>query len=131
MADIGAFSPDQARLLWQDYLARQQLPAQQTKHYPQRPTVYETNRIYAVILDAELAASTFLAPTSGLATVCRWSVADDEYTQTTQRLTVYNHSTANAAAVDTPGVAIWIDGHWWFFADCDAITGRPTPPWDV
>jgi hypothetical protein len=87
------------------------------------------SKIRAVILDEELAAGTFLAPTSGLSTVCTWY--GTAYTQTTERLTVYNHSTTNAAAVDTPGAAIWIDGHWWFFADCGAIASRPTPPWDV
>ena len=131
MDELGAFTPAQAQALWQDYLSRKQLPAHQTQHYPHRRPVYNTDTKYAVILDVTLAASTWFVPTSGLATVCRWSVDDEEYTQTTQRLTVYNHSTTNVAAVDTPGAAIWIDGHWWFFADCDAISSRPTPPWDV
>lgn len=43
MADIGAFTPAQAQALWQDYLSRKQLPAQQTKHYPQRPPIVETS----------------------------------------------------------------------------------------
>lgn len=56
MADIGAFTPDQARLLWQDYLARQQLPAQQTKHYPQRPPIVETSphRVFCKNTEAEV-----------------------------------------------------------------------------
>jgi hypothetical protein len=36
VTSIGVFTPEQARMLWQDYLARQQLPAQQTQHFPQR-----------------------------------------------------------------------------------------------
>jgi hypothetical protein len=30
------FSPEQGREMWQDYLRRKQLPAQQTQHFPQR-----------------------------------------------------------------------------------------------
>jgi hypothetical protein len=39
VTSIGVFTPEQARMLWQDYLARQQLPAQQTQHFPQRRPV--------------------------------------------------------------------------------------------
>ena len=39
MTSIGVFTPEQARMLWQDYLARQQLPPQQTQHFPQRRPV--------------------------------------------------------------------------------------------
>lgn len=41
MSEIGVFTPDQARQLWHDYLARKRLPAQQTKHYPQRRPIDE------------------------------------------------------------------------------------------
>ena len=41
MDAIGVYSPEQARILWQDYLTRKQLPAQVTKHYPQRRTLDE------------------------------------------------------------------------------------------
>ena len=41
MDAIGVFSPEQARLLWQDYQTRKQLPAQVTKHYPQRRALDE------------------------------------------------------------------------------------------
>ena len=97
-----------------------------------RPNTQKTTkfRIYAVILDEALTGGTFLAPSSGLATTCRWSVEDGEYTQTELQITVYNHSSEDHA-VDTPGAAILIDGHYWFFADCEPIASRPTPPWDV
>ena len=36
MDSIGVFTPEQARLLWQEYLSRQQLQSQLTKNYPQR-----------------------------------------------------------------------------------------------
>ena len=35
------FSPEQGRELWQDYLRRKQLPAQQTQNFPQRRTLDE------------------------------------------------------------------------------------------
>jgi hypothetical protein len=35
------FSPEQGRELWQDYLRRKQLPAQQTQSFPQRRTIDE------------------------------------------------------------------------------------------
>ena len=85
--------------------------------------------IRAVILDEALTGGSFLAPSSGLATVCRWSVEDGEYTQTELQITVYNHSSEEPEA-DTPGAAILIDGHHWFFADCEPLASRPTPPWD-
>ena len=93
--------------------------------------------IHAVILDEALAGtSAFLdAPTGSVdpstpnATVCTWSKAAGKYTQSEQRIAVANHSTTNHA-IDTPGAAIPINGHYWFFGDCDPIASRPTPPWD-
>ncbi len=91
----------------------------------------------AVILDATLAAADFLAvpggsvdPAEPNATVCLWSAADGKYTQTERRLAVSNHS-SSAHAIDTAGAALWIDGHYWFFGDCDPLSSRPTPPWET
>jgi len=36
MSEIGVFTPEQARLLWQDYQTRKQLPPQVSQSYPQR-----------------------------------------------------------------------------------------------
>ena len=93
--------------------------------------------IHAVILDADLdAPASFLDEPTGStdpgdpnATICLWSKADNKYTQTEKRLAVSNHSTTDHA-IDTPGAAIAINGHYWFFGDCDPIVDRPTPPWD-
>jgi hypothetical protein len=41
MDQIGVFSPEQARTLWQDYLSRQQLQSQLTRNYPQRRPIDE------------------------------------------------------------------------------------------
>ncbi len=93
---------------------------------------------HAVILDETLNAPlSFLAePTGSIdpaepnATVCAWSKEDEKYTQTERRLAVSNHSTTDHAK-DTPGAAIFINGHYWFFGDCDPMTSRPVPPWSV
>ncbi len=80
----------------------------------------------AVIIDANIAVATDAktGATSGLATVCEWSQDDEEFTETTSQITVYNHSESTAHDADTFGVARWIDGHWWFFGDCDAMASR-------
>lgn len=84
----------------------------------------------AVILDEALSGGSFLAPSSGLATVCRWSTESGTYVQTELQITVWNHSSSEDLEVDTPGAAILIDGHYWLFADCEPLASRPTPPWD-
>ena len=87
----------------------------------------------AVILDAALAAVTNpKEPTSALARIQRWSVADGEYTETQTQIRVYNHS-FTAYAVNTFGMAKVVDGHHWFFGDCTAMssglrTALETPP---
>lgn len=89
----------------------------------------------AVILDEDLDGVDFLSEPSGSvdptlknATVCQWSFEKNRYVQTEQRLHVANHS-AEEKLTDTPGAAIPIDGHYWFFGDCDPLEDRPEPPW--
>lgn len=79
-----------------------------------------------VILDADLAAAShsLTGATSGLATVCKWSVADEEYVETALQLTVWNHSEHANHTVDTFGYARFIDGHWHFFGDCHPMGAR-------
>lgn len=122
MADIGIFTPEQARQLWHDYLSRQQSP--NGMQIPSRDAVSDM----CVILDDALAVATDskTGATSGDATVCYWSVADEEYAESdpVQQITVYNHSESTSYSEDTFGVARWIDGHWWFFGDCTAMAAR-------
>ena len=81
---------------------------------------------HAVILDAALAVAThsLTGATSALATVCKWSTTDEEYTETNLQITVWNHSESTASAVDTFGAARFINGHYWFFGDCAAMGTR-------
>jgi hypothetical protein len=81
---------------------------------------------HAVILDAALAAATNskTAPTSALAKIQRWSVAESKYKETTQQIKVWNHSESTGFAINTFGEARMIDGHYWFFGDCEAMKVR-------
>lgn len=85
-----------------------------------------------VILNSALPAATNskTGATSGMATICRWSMENEEYTETEQQIKVWNHSEATDHAVDTFGTARFINGHYWFFGDCDAMAER-TPEEDA
>lgn len=123
MPEIGGFTPEQARALWQDYQRRQGIPTDSNvSSGPQRGF----QRPIAVILDAALDVAThaLTGATSALATRCVWSATDHEYTETTQQITVWNHSESQSFEADTFGKAEWIDGHWWFFGDCAPMGAR-------
>lgn len=81
---------------------------------------------HAVILDAALAAATNAktGATSALATVCKWSMTDEEYVETTLQLTVWNHSESKSYEINTIGIAKFLDGHWWFLGDCAGMASR-------
>jgi hypothetical protein len=80
----------------------------------------------AVIIDAALDVAThaLTGATSCLATICQWSDVDEEYSETTDQITVWNHSESDSYEVDTFGKAEWIDGHWWFNGDCGPMAAR-------
>ena len=120
MQEIGVFTPDQARALWQDYLSRASGPGNS-----QKPVLlHQVDK--CVILDESIAVATDskTGATSGLATVCYWSITDEEFTESDEQITVYNHSESTGHDEDTFGVARWIAGHWWFFGDCAAMAER-------
>lgn len=119
--------------LKRDHRKLQQLTAGLSS--PQRKRIPGGLRHYAVILDDAMSGSDFLAvpagstdPGSPNATVCKWDTGLGKYVQTTQRLAVSNFSGVEHVA-DTPGVAIAVDGNYWFFGACDPLASRPTPPW--
>lgn len=75
----------------------------------------------AVILDENLDAVTNpLQPTSALARLCKWSVADSQYSEVAPQIRVWNHSFTGYVQ-HTLGAAVNIDGHHWFFGDCVAM----------
>jgi hypothetical protein len=88
----------------------------------QRPSCGE----FVVILDAALAAAThsLTGASSCLATVCEWDSTDSEYAEGSKQITVWNHSEKTSHVEDTFGYARWIDNHWHFFGDCEAMASR-------
>ena len=56
MNDIGVFSPEQARTLWQDYQRRQHLDPQLSQNYPQRRPIDEVSphRVFVKNTEAEV-----------------------------------------------------------------------------
>jgi hypothetical protein len=123
MPEIGGFTPDQARLLWLDYISRTQGGGSNIGRGP-RPMGTQPPR--AVILDAALDVAThaLTGATSALATRLDWSVTDEEYTESSQQITVWNHSESQSFEADTFGMAFWVDGHWVFFGDCAPMESR-------
>lgn len=81
---------------------------------------------HLVILDAALPAAThaLTGASSCLATVCKWSVEDEEAVESDLQITVWNHSESKSYADDTFGVARFIQGHWLFFGDCEGMDSR-------
>lgn len=127
MSSLGGFTPEQARLLWHDFLRRRGDPAKSSTASSPRPT--GTQPPIAVILEEALDVAThaLTGATSAVATRCDWSVADEEYTEApgdVDQITVWNHSESDAYEADTFGMAMWIDGHWWFLGDCGPMAAR-------
>jgi hypothetical protein len=92
----------------------------------ENPTYQGVQQPRAVVLDAALDVAThaLTGATSALATRCIWSPTDEEYTETEQQITVWNHSENQSYEADTFGKAEWIDGHWWFVGDCGPMGAR-------
>lgn len=81
----------------------------------------------AVVLDEALDVAThsMTGATSALATICIWSDEDEEYTETEEQETVWNHSESDSYEADTFGFMIEIEsGHWWFMGDCGPMADR-------
>lgn len=99
-----------------------------SKEHVEEPNVKPGSRFpdHAVILNAAMGAAThsLTGATSARATVCKWNSGTAGYVETDLEITVYNHSESTAFAVDTFGVARHIDGHYWFFGDCEAMGAR-------
>jgi len=124
MTEIGTFTPEQARMLWQDYQQRKGLPVSGQTSRGSRPLPYQPP--IAVVLDATLAVAvnSKTGATSALATRCIWSSEQNEYSELQIQITVWNHSESDHYDAGTFGFASWIDGHWWFIGDCAPMAAR-------
>lgn len=85
---------------------------------------------HAVILDAALPAAShsLTGATHCKATVCRWSMTDKKYVETSRQIEVWNHSETISHGIDTFGEAKLKDGHYWFFGDCEPMNEREDRP---
>lgn len=119
--DIGAFTPEQARLIWQDYLSRQQLAPELAKNLPNRRLALErtTRRVQCLLTEHLYAANnTRNDPSSAVARVFRRK-NNGKLRLTNDRITVVNRFMEISVDEGTYCKAEWIDGEWQLYAaDC-------------
>ena len=121
MDDIGVFTPEQARALWQDYQRRQQLTPQTSQNYLQRRPIVESYRHRPAVIGSALTA-----PVSSLAVATSCTVYFLELqTNGTQVLnetayTAYNDDPEVTAEVGTYCRLEFLNGRWMiYYLGCD------------
>ena len=121
MDDIGVFSPEQARTLWQDYLTRQQSQPQTQANYPQRRPVVESYRRRPAVI-----GSTLAAPTSSLVTATSCTVyflelqSDGTQVMNETPYTAYNDDPEVTAEIGTYCRLETVNGRWMiYYLGCD------------
>jgi hypothetical protein len=119
--DIGVFTPEQARALWQDYQRRQQLTPQTSQNYLQRRPIVESYRHRPAVIGSALTA-----PVSSLAVATSCTVYFLELqTNGTQVLnetayTAYNDDPEVTAEVGTYCRLEFLNGRWMiYYLGCD------------
>lgn len=121
MDDLGSFTPEQARALWQDYLSRQQLNPNASQNLPQRREIVHTERRLQGKLDGTLAAASSFASGPATATMSVWrknSAGNME--DSGDNITVVNRL-PNSEAITSGTIvqAEWLDGEWRIYvSDC-------------
>jgi hypothetical protein len=114
--DIGVFSPEQARTLWQDYQRRQQLAPQISQNYLQRRPIVESYRHRPAVIGSALTA-----PASSLAVATSCTVYFLELqTNGTQVLnetayTAYNDDPEIEGDVGTYCRLEWLNGRFMIY----------------
>lgn len=114
MNDIGVFTPEQARALWQDYLTR--TPASQQR----RPIAERSTRRLQVVLSTDLfaAVNTKRDPSTAIARILRRK-PDGDLTLSTDEITIVNRNENISVDAGVYAKAEWIDGEWQLYtADC-------------
>ena len=116
MDDIGVFSPEQARTLWQDYQRRQQLAPQISQNYLQRRPIVESYRHRPAVIGSAL-----ISPTSSLVAATSCTVYFLELQSGgTQALnvtpyTAYNDDPELSASVGTYCRLEFLNGRWMIY----------------
>ena len=92
MDQIGAFTPEQARLLWQDFLTRRQQNYTLTANYPIRKPIYEeqTHRVFVKNTEAEAIPPYACMRVTGVATVGEQTVITVEKPSSTDGEFLFN-----------------------------------------
>jgi hypothetical protein len=127
MDQIGVFTPEQARELWQDYQSRKQLNPQVMRNYPLRREIVPGSPFRTVVLDAAIAAATnaLTTPATATASVLGRNSSGNLY-DTTTNITVVNRYEHITLAQYTMAIVSWVDGEWRLTsADCDALGSWP------
>lgn len=121
---IGVFTPEQARQLWQDYLTRTQSNPQLQQNYPQRRELNEhrPRRLQVKLREDLLAAvDSWTDPSTATATVFEKYDSTDNMRPRTQHpiITIVNRFENISVEAGTYCKAEWIDGEWQLYAaDC-------------
>ena len=105
MDAIGVLSPEQMRLVWQDYLSRQQLQSQLTKNYPQRRPLDEPSphRVFVKNTTAEAIPAFACMQITGTAVYGERTVVNVTKPTTTDGVYLFN--SPYEIAVDAAGWA--------------------------
>lgn len=123
MSDIGTFTPEQARELWQDLQRRKQLNPTLRENYPVRREVVgrPTQRLQVIMKeDLNACANTLNDETTAQAYVLVRG-SDGNLSQSTDEIAVVNRFRYINIPVGTYAKAEWIDGEWQLYAaDCEA-----------
>jgi len=119
--NIGAFTPEQARELWQWYMSQKSLPQEQTK-YVKRHIVEEFRpRHVQVLLEEDLFAAVDTKDDPSEASALVLAKRGSRLINTGRRITVVNRFENISVDAGTYAKAEWIDGEWQLYAaDCAA-----------
>ena len=119
MAEIGAFTPEQARELWQWYQSQRTLPMSMTRNTKRQTTEEFRPRHCQVILKADLfaAVDTKDDPSEAQATVL--VRRNNKLVDSGRLITIINRFENISVDAGTYCKAEWIDGEWQLYAaDC-------------
>lgn len=110
---------------------------ERTQHTPNvRDRLKSRFPIRAVVLNEALPPATHgFQPTKAKAGLLQWDAVRETYREVADNfdfigptaITVFNHSENSTHSVNTMGLAIPCDGHYWFLGDCSALATRDAP----
>ena len=117
MTQFAMFSPEQARVLWQDYLQRQQTDQNNTRN---REPIYPPAVFQWAVLNASIAAASNAATTPASATAeLVIKNGDGDLLLSGETITVFNRFESISLAADTLCMVMKMRGEWHLAAaDC-------------